>query len=124
MNYREFRDHNNEWQRDRLAKRYANNPDTIKCGICGRRYIKVCSHAWQVHGINEREYKKRFGFDVGRGLVPKEYREHKAKLVYENGTINNLKKGEKYRFKKGQKGIGKYERSPQTMERLRKQLHK
>jgi len=47
-------------------------------------------------------------------------REHKGKQVFENGTVNNLKKGKKFRFKKGQKGLGLYKRSPITLERVAK----
>lgn len=36
----------------------------------------------------------------------------------ENGTYKNLESGAKFRFKKGQIGVGVYKRSPITIERI------
>jgi len=122
MNYKRYREYQNRWNREALAKKHESNPDAIGCSICGKKYIKVCGHVWQTHGLNNREYKKKFGYDLKKGLVTKEYKEKMSKKVFENGTINNLKIGRKYWFKKGQEGVGRYQRSKQTMARLRKQL--
>ena len=111
MDYKKYREYQNKWHQEALAKKHEGNPDAIRCLICGKKYIKVCSHVWQRHGMNNREYKKKFGFDRKKGLVAKEYHDRKSKMVFENGTVNNLKKGEGTRFKKGQRGIGKYQRS-------------
>lgn len=107
-----------EWQRKRNLKRaLVPDPNKIKCTICGGYYTQICSHVTQAHGISARDYKEQAGYDVKRGLVPGWYRELKADICKQNGTIKNLEIGAKYRFKKGDK-VGKYERSEQTLERL------
>lgn len=89
-----------------------------QCVICGLWYRAVCHHAWNAHGIFEHEYKKMAGLDHKKGLIPDDLKEVKAKHVFENGTVENLKKGKKNWYKKGDKSVGKYERSPQTKRRL------
>lgn len=93
-----------------------------QCQYCNLWYRAVCHHAWQIHGVSEREYKEDLGLDHKKGLIPKELKEIKAEHVFENGTVLNLKRGVKTRFKSGDSSVGKYKRSPETMERLRK-LH-
>lgn len=95
----------------------------IQCAICGRYYRQVGSHIVQRHGIEAREYRKEYGFDLKKGQLPTDLRELKAKQVFENGTVKNLKKGKQYWFIKGDQEAGRYIRSQQTMERL-KVLHK
>jgi hypothetical protein len=56
---------------------------------------------------------------VKRGVVPEWYRKLKGDQALDNETYLNLEKGMKYRFKKGQNGIGRYKRSPITLKRLR-----
>jgi hypothetical protein len=90
-----------------------------QCVICDGWYWGVCYHATQRHGISEREYKKMIGADLGKGRLPAETKEKKKQHVFENGTVENLKKGAKYRYQKGQKGVGVYERSPETLARLK-----
>lgn len=90
----------------------------MKCQICGQEYKKVCSHAWSKHKIRARDYKRMFGFDVKRGLVSHEYKEHMRQLVFENGTIDNLQAGAAHRYKRGH--TKSYQRSKQTVERLKK----
>lgn len=94
-------------------------PGKIQCLICKLWYRQVGSHIVQTHGITAREYRQEYGFDVKRGQLSEELRELKSKQVFENGTIENLKLGKKYRLKKGQ--VLHYKRSKQTMERLREQ---
>lgn len=89
----------------------------IKCLVCGRYFVRPISHVWQVHGIDAREYKEAFGLDVKKGIATDDYKQRMREHVFENGTVNNLKKGAVYRFKKGQST--NYERSAQTMERLK-----
>ena len=91
----------------------------IKCLDCGKYFTRPCVHVWQVHKISAREYKQRHGLDVGRGILPEKEREIMRQHVKNNGTIENLKRGSKHRFKKNQKGLGKYQRSEQTIERLK-----
>jgi hypothetical protein len=68
-----------------------------------------------------REYREYFELEVKRGVVPEWYRKLKGDQAIDNETYKNLEKGARFRFKKGQKGIGTYKRSPITMERLKNQ---
>lgn len=90
----------------------------LKCLECGKLFVRPLSHVWQVHGLSALEYKKLHGLDTKRGIATEEYRERMRELVFSNGTIENLKKGAKYRFKKGE--INNYARSEQTQARLKK----
>ena len=94
----------------------------IKCLICGKYFTKPCSHVWQAHQLSAREYKKEFGFDLKKGIIPEEHREH-LKEVQTEEAKENLKKGSVSLFQKGDHSIGRYERSKQTLERLHV-LHK
>lgn len=105
------------WQADHWNKSQGNVG--IACKICGRKYRKVVSHVYNSHGMTKREYKEAFGLDVKRGILLPEDREYLGKLVKENGTIDNLKAGAKYRFKKDESN--NYQRSEQTIARLKKQ---
>jgi hypothetical protein len=90
----------------------------IRCEVCKQFYKQVGSHVVQTHAFKTaREYRKKYGFDVKRGQLPKDYRKLKAYHVFNNGTVENLKAGKKYWFKKGDKI--NYERSPQTIARLK-----
>jgi len=103
--YREIREHDGK--------------PKIKCEICGKWFRQVGSHIVQMHGTTAREYRKAYGFDVKRGQLPEDFRELKAEQAIECGGVKNLKAGKQFWFKKGQKGIGIYKRSKQTMERLK-----
>ena len=74
---------------------------TVECKICGRWYVQVLTHAFYIHHITEHEYKEEFDLPFKRGVVPSWYREKKAEITKENGTIENLKKGAKRRYIKG-----------------------
>lgn len=93
--------------------------EKIQCDICGKWYKQVGSHIWNTHKITAKEYRKKYGYDTKKGQLPPNYKKLKAKQAIERGGYKNLKKGKKYWFKKGQKNIGTYERSEQTMERLK-----
>ena len=113
-----------KWQREYNYKKYQlNTKEKIQCLVCGKWFRQVGSHIVQVHGITARKYREEFDFDVKRGQLPDDLRELKAGQVFENRTVENLKAGQKFWFKKGQHGLGLYRRSRQTMERL-KELHK
>ena len=119
-NQRHSKDHT-DWQRkQRDAKASRPSKDKIQCLICGKWYRQVGTHIVQVHKMTAREYRKEYGFDVKRGQLPKDLRQLKREQVFENKTVKNLKVGKKFWFKKGQKGVGVYKRSAQTMERLHK----
>ena len=115
--------YNVEWQRAKRAREASKpSPDKCQCLICGKWYVQVCSHAYLVHGLTGREYREKFELEVKRGVVPEWYRKLKGDQALDNETYKNLEAGAKFRFKKGQKGIGKYKRSPATLKRL-KSLH-
>jgi len=99
-----------------------NHKPTIKCLECGKKFVRVCSHVWQVHGLTAREYKKLHGLDVKRGIATEEYREVMRDHVFKNGdksiAKNLIEKGKKSRFKKGDDT--NYKRSKQTQTRLEK----
>ena len=96
----------------------------IKCLECNKSFIRPLSHVWQVHGLSARDYKKLHGLDVKKGIATEEYKDRMRAHVFENGTVENLKQGAQYRFHKGDKTLGKYKRSEQTEERLKKHWEK
>ena len=119
------RDSRTAWQRARRDK-IASEPSDKKCQclICGKWYVQVCSHVFQVHKITARKYKEYMDLEVKKGIVPAWYRKLKGDIAIENGTYKNIiETGKKFRFKVGDPGIGKYHRSHITMERL-SNLHK
>ena len=113
------REYRKLWQRARSdAKASIPSEDKKQCHVCGKWYVQVCSHAYLRHGITEEEYKKEFGLDKKRGVIPGWYRELKRE---KNKGIDNLKAGAPYRFVLGDKQAGRYERRPQTLARLKQQ---
>lgn len=70
-----------------------------------------------------KEYKEQHGLDNKKGITSPEYHDKKRELVFQHYDTaikeNLLKSGQKTRFQKGDRGIGKYKRSQQTLERLR-----
>ncbi len=108
-----------EYQREKnRIKREQDTRPKIKCEICGQSFRQVGSHITQVHNMTAKEYRKQFGFDSKRGQLPEDLRQLKKEICIENETIKNLEKGAAFRFKKGDK-VGKYERSEETMKRLK-----
>lgn len=89
-----------------------------QCIICKLYFRAVCHHAWQVHELSEAEYKKMAGVDHKKGIIPTELKAIKRDHVFENGTVENLKKGAKRRYVKGDTRAGRYDRSPETKARL------
>jgi len=101
----------------KLLEQYGKK-NLIQCKVCGKWFRQVGTHVVQAHGYSTaREYRKDFGFDLKRGQLPEDYRKLKRSLVFKTKTVNNLKKGIKFLFKKGE--IRNYQRSKQTLERLR-----
>jgi len=107
-------------RRDKIAS--IESPDKVQCLYCGKWYVQVCTHAFQVHGVTGRQYREHFELEVKRGVVPEWYRKLKGDQAMDNETFKNLEAGAKHRFKKGDKKAGVYKRSPVTLERLKK-LH-
>lgn len=97
-----------------------------KCEICGKHFKRVLSHVRQKHNMNEREYKKNFGFDLRKGICSKESKEKSRKAVFENYEKvvekNLIIKGQESRFKNGDKGRTKDMVSAQTRKMLRDKL--
>jgi len=106
-----------EYQRNRYYKKIKG--ETVPCAVCGRNYRQVGTHIVQVHKMTAREYRKKYGFDVKRGQLPTDLKKLKGSQVFENGTVKNLEAGKKFHFVKGQSV--NYQRSPQTMQRLKQQ---
>ena len=103
-----------------------NEEGKPKCEICGKFFNRVISHVRQKHFLNEKEYKKQFGFDLKKGICSKESSE-KSRIKtldnYEKCINQNLKiKGFKNRFKLGDKGRTKDKVSEQTRIRLKERL--
>ena len=98
----------------------------IQCFICKGWYKKICSHTTQRHNLDAKAYKKLMGKDNKKGLICEKSKELARQRNKENFDIvvkeNLLKKGAETRFKEGHK-LGKYKRSPQTLERLKKQFN-
>lgn len=99
----------NEWTKKKRQEELANNPDAIECLICGKRYIQVCTHIVQVHGMTAKEYKDKFGL-WRRGIIKGKYKEKKSRITLENksyvhlpeaGKNTRIKKGDSKRYKRG-----------------------
>ncbi len=90
-----------------------------KCVLCEGWYWAVCHHAVQKHGVSEHEYKRMIGADVSKGRLPERTKRIKRAHVFENGTVENLKKGAHKRYVKGDARAGNYVRSPETIKRLK-----
>ena len=54
------------------------------CEICGKAYSRVLSHVRQVHDMSARDYKKKFGFDLKKGICSKESAEKTRKHTMSN----------------------------------------
>lgn len=107
----------------KMIEKHGDN--LLTCLICERKFRQLGSHVFNAHGMTAIDYRKMFGFDLyetTHTLVP-ELRKLYGEQAIENGTYKNLEKGEKTRYKKGQKRIGNYERSNETMERLKKGIN-
>ena len=85
------------WEREHLF-----GVDKVQCLDCGRWYVKLGSHVIQSHGYKTaKEYRLEHGLDYKKGIIPESHRALLEDNVRENGTINNLEKGAKHRFVKG-----------------------
>ena len=117
--YLEYR---KQWHRNRTGRKEKGK---IQCQLCGKWYRKPMSHAWQIHGISEKEYKEHFGLER-KGIIPEPDKEVLQEHVKNNFNlvvkINLLNKGKKTRFIKGDKRAGRYQRSETTLKRLKEQL--
>jgi hypothetical protein len=102
-----------------------NEDGLVKCEICGQFFKRPLTHVRQKHFLEEREYKQQFGFDLKKGICSKEssaISREKIFANYDRCIKRNLAKGEKHRFKKGDKGRTKDKVSAQTRNRLKDRL--
>ena len=76
------------------------SPGKKKCMMCGGWYVQVGTHIVLIHGLTAKEYRIQFDLPLKRGITGAAYRKRKADKAIANGTINNLKKGKKMRYKK------------------------
>jgi hypothetical protein len=116
--------YNREWQRA-WRDSHRKGEGLFTCRICSRRFHQIGSHVVQIHGYETaREYRAEFGYDLKKGQLSPRLRARKASHVFANGTVKNLAAGKKYWFRKGEIGPGLYDRSEQTIERLKNQSKK
>lgn len=89
-----------------------------KCEICDKHFIRVLTHVRQKHDMDERTYKKIFGFDLKKGICSKESSElSRGKVMdnYDQCVSKNLLDGGKVtRYEDGDKGRTKDQVSEQT----------
>ncbi len=95
IKYREAR---RLWQ---FNKRGEYKKGKLQCIICKKWYVQVGSHVQAVHKITAREYREEYNLPLKRGVVPRWYRQKKGDQALSNGTVANLKKGKRYRYRKG-----------------------
>jgi len=93
-----------KYQRQRRAIK-ARIPDENKkkCAICGLWFTQVGTHIVQIHGMTAREYREQFDLPIKKGITAPSYRKIKGDVVFENGTVENLKKGKKNWYSKNDK---------------------
>lgn len=94
------------------------------CELCGKSFKRVLNHVRLKHNMFEKEYKKMFGLDLGKGICSKESSELsriKTLKNYDKVIKKNLtEKGIKTRFVKNSEGRTKEKVSEQTKIRLKK----
>ena len=103
-----------------------NEDGNPKCEICGKYFTRVITHVRQKHNMLEREYKKRFGLDLKKGICSKRSSQKSRDNVIKNYSTciksNLIEKGVGTRRKKGDKGKTKDMVSEQTRIMLKKRL--
>ncbi len=109
------------WAKNNRDKMAIPGDNKVKCLTCGKWYIQVGTHVIQRHGFESaREYSIYYNLDRKRGLTAGDYRKRKGDSVFQNGTVRNLNKGKKYWFVVNDPRAGKYIRSKETINRLKK----
>jgi hypothetical protein len=92
------------------------------CEICGKAFHRVISHIRQKHDMSEREYKLKYGFDLGKGICSLESSEKTRQKTLDNFDLvigqNLIKGGQNSRFQKGDKGRTRDQISEQTRKML------
>ncbi len=94
----------------------------VICHKCGRSFNKLITHVIQKHNMTSREYKKKYGLDMIKGVMSKKSTMLARRNVYLNYDQcvqkNLLKKGSNTRFIDGSMGRPKSLVSEQTRLRL------
>jgi len=102
--------------------KYVTEDDKYVCHICGKAYKKLAQHAYNSHGMNEKEYKEKFGLDR-KGIVAKSTRDLLRKSVKDNYKLvvgeNLIKGGADNRFKDGGEGRKAEKCRLETLKRLK-----
>lgn len=97
----------------------------FQCPFCKGWYNALLYHVRQRHDMSASDYKARFGLNRSHSIITESIKEKKREAVFENGTVENLKKGAHMRFVKGDTRPGmKYERREETLIMLRKRNFK
>lgn len=104
----------------KVKQKIVNGKGYSVCEICNKSFRQLGNHIYQNHNMSAREYKIQFGLDLKKSLLPDDLYLLKKEQVFENKTVNNLKKGNVNWFESGDKTVGKYKRSQQSLERLKK----
>jgi len=92
------------------------------CHICGKAYNKVLSHVWQIHSINEKEYKKKYGLELYNGIMSESSKRIAKIRVFEHEDVvikkNLIENGKNTRFKPNCNGRTADKVSERTKRRL------
>jgi hypothetical protein len=98
------------------------------CEICGKSFDRVLNHVRMKHQINEKDYKRQFGFDLTKGICSAKSAELSRLKNLENYDkvvkVNLIKRGQGTRYGVGSKGRTKDKVSQQTYIRLKDQFKK
>lgn len=117
--YPEYR---TQWQRNKTGE---FKKGKIQCRLCEKWYYKPMCHAYQTHNITEKEYKEHFGLER-KGILADSTKEKLQEAVRDNYDVvikkNLIERGEETRYKTGDPNIGKYQRSEETLKRLRQHI--
>ena len=90
------------------------------CHICEKAYDKLQSHIYHTHHTFKEDYCRQFGLDKSSQLTSPKYHKKMSDYAYAYDMPSQLKVvGKDTRFKAGGNN-GKYDRSPMTMNRLKK----
>lgn len=90
------------------------------CEICGQAFERVGAHVRQAHNISARDYKLKFGLDLGKGLCSKKSSQKSREAVekYPHIIDDLVRLNHHTRFKVGCKGRTKDMVSEQTRQML------
>lgn len=104
-------------------------PDGLPiCEICNKGFHRVLRHVWLMHGLKQREYKLKFGFDLHKGICSEESAlKSRLKTLekYDQCITKNLHQGgQATKFKHGNSARSKDKISEQTLLKLKSSRRK